>query len=225
MTHQREKQIVGDKAVMLIQSGMKVGIGTGSTIEPFIQSLLQRIEKEQISIQCVATSQRSKNLLQGKIPLLNENLSDTLDISFDGADLFDPKHFISIKGGGGALLREKLVALSSQINVVLIDASKLSTPLKNCKVAIEVIPFGVQALIKKLQSLGYTGRIRGNPPTLTDNQNYIFDLEYPGIIFDPISEHFKLKQISGVVETGFFFKYAKYAYVGYPDGNVQILEH
>lgn len=226
MAYEIEKKLIGAQAVTLVKSGMKIGIGTGSTVAPFIQSLISRVEKEKLFIQCVATSNQSKSMIQGIFPLLNESLDVPLDISFDGADHFDPKSFTSIKGGGGALLREKLVAIHSKVNVVLIDSSKIAHPFKHVKVPIEIIPFGVKATLERLKELGYGGSLRylGANPYLTDNHNYIFDIFYSGIIYDPISEHFKLKQISGIVETGFFFKYAQYAFVGYPDQTVQLLE-
>lgn len=226
MAHEKEKQLVGDQAVMFIEEGMRVGIGTGSTIQPFIHSLIQRVQNENLSIKCVCTSLQSKKLIEGRIPLLDESLTETLDISFDGADLFDPKSFTSIKGGGGALLREKLVALVTLYNIVLIDHSKLASPLQKTKVAIEIVPFGASSTIARLNKLGYSGSLRGGKsPFVTDNHNYLFDIEFNGAIYDPISEHDKLKKITGVVETGFFFNYAKKALIGHPDGTIQTLEN
>jgi len=226
MSHEKEKQLIGDKAVMLVETGMKIGLGTGSTAEPFIKSLKKRVERENLKIQCVCTSLKSKQLVGDAIPFLDESLSEPLDITFDGADLFDPSSFNSIKGGGGALLREKLVSLVSHKNVVLIDYSKISTPLQGHKVAIEIVPFGVNSTLNRFKKLGYKGSLRtiDSKPVHSDNSNYIFDIEYQGAIEDPISEHFKIKQINGVIETGFFFKYASIAFVGYSDGTVKKLE-
>lgn len=227
MSFEREKQLVANEAVKLVESGMKIGIGTGSTIHPFIEALIGRVEKEGLEIECVATSIRSKSLVEGVIPLLDESLEESLDLTFDGADRVDRETFYLIKGGGGALLREKLVAKRSKKNVVLIDASKLTSPLAGFPVALEIVPFGVQSTIDRIYEMGYQGKLRRDErgrPILSDNQNYLFDIEFIGSITNPLSHHNCLKGLLGVIETGFFLDTAHIIYIGYPDGRIKILE-
>lgn len=217
MAHEREKTAVALEAIKLVKDGMRIGLGTGSTAAPFIEALIN----SHLKITCVCTSINSKKLVGKAIHFLDDNLQDELDITFDGADRFDPTTFHRIKGGGGALLREKLVALRSKQNVVLVDESKLSSPLQGFPVAIEIVSFGYLSTIERLERLGYKGKLR---KTLSDNGNRLFDIEYTKPILDPITEHQKIKQVSGVIETGFFFHSANIALVGYPDGRVERLE-
>ena len=218
MSYEVEKKIVAREAVKLVKSGMKIGIGTGSTVKPFIEFLKNRVWEEELSISCVCTSKESEQLLEDAIPILPFTLDYQLDITFDGADRFDPQNFNRIKGGGGALLREKLVASQSKKNVVLVDFSKIATPLQGFPVAVEIVPFGYISTVNRLISMGYKGVLREN---LSDNGNYLFDIEYDGSIEDPISEHSKIKSVTGVIETGFFFKNASHAFIGYDSGKVE----
>lgn len=217
MAHEREKALVATHAIRLVKDGMKVGLGTGSTVKPFIETLIS----SGIRISCVCTSLQTKEMVGNAFSFLDEALGDELDITFDGADRFDPKTFYRIKGGGGALLREKLVALKSKQNVVLVDESKISSPLQGHPVAVEIVSFGYLSTIQRLVRLGYSGKLR---EALSDNGNRIFDIEFAKPIEDPISEHQKIKQVAGVIETGFFFNSANIAFVGYQDGRVTKLE-
>src|SRR5215467_8600798 len=117
MTYEKEKQLVAKEAVKLVKSGMIIGIGSGSTSLCFIKELIERVKNEKLNISCVATSFLSKELINGFIPFIDESLKMNIDITFDGADRIDIQTFQLIKGGGGALLREKLVANSSTQNV------------------------------------------------------------------------------------------------------------
>jgi ribose 5-phosphate isomerase A len=226
MSNEKEKQVVAKETVKLIKPGMIIGLGSGSTATFFIEELKKRVHNEKLKISCVATSLHSKALIEGFIPLIDESLQNKIDITFDGADRIDPKTFYLIKGGGGALLREKLVAKSSAQNIVLVDSSKLSSPLEGFPVAIEIVKFGYESTIQRIKNLGYNGSLRrkGDSITLSDNNNYIFDITFEGGIKDPMKHHTELKSTLGVIETGFFLDTATKAYVAYPDGKIQILE-
>ncbi len=222
MAFSEEKKRVAEKALQLIEPGMRVGIGTGSTIAFFIDALRKRQAKENLDIICVATSLASQRLLGKGFVFQNDALPDEIDITFDGADRVDPKTFCLIKGGGGALLREKLVALSSKRNIVLVDHSKVSSPLQGFPVAVEIVPFGWESTVKRINKRGYKGSLRltQNKPFLTDNRNMIFDIDFKGPIIDPVEHHNTLKMITGVIETGLFFDTATELFIGESLGNV-----
>ncbi len=226
MSNEKEKQAVAYEAVKLVKSGMTIGIGSGSTSAFFIKALKERIQNESLNISFVATSLLSKELIQDSIPLIDESLRSQIDITFDGADRIDLKTFHLIKGGGGALLREKLVAKSSKQNIVLVDSTKLTSPLQGFPVAIEIVRFGFEATVQRIHKLGYDGHIRheGHKPVLSDNDNYIFDIVFDGPILEPQNHHAILKSTLGVVETGFFLDTATKAYIAYPDGKIEIKE-
>ncbi len=221
MANEKEKQLVAKEAIKLIKPGMVIGLGSGSTSTFFIEELKKHIYNEKLKISCVATSLHSKALIEESIPLIDESLQEKIDITFDGADRVDPKTFHLMKGGGGALLREKLVAKSSTQNIVLVDSSKLTSPLQGFPVAIEIVKFGYEATIKRIKNLGYKGDLR---KTESDNGNYIFDIIFDGHIKEPIKHHSELKSILGVIETGFFLDTATKVYVAYPNGKIEILE-
>ncbi len=219
------KKAAGHAAAEVVEEGMFIGLGTGTTAAFFIEALAKRC-REGLKIQAIATSEQSALHAQHLgIPLIQELPNRSIDITFDGADEID-HHKNMIKGGGGALLREKLLALASQEMIVIIDETKLVDQLGNHPLPIEIVPFIYSMTIKRLEQLGYTGKLRNNrlnQPFLTDNGNFIFDIQYSGAIDDPEKEHVKLKNISGVVETGLFFNVAKRVIVGYEDGLTKTL--
>ncbi|MBM3193763.1 MAG: ribose 5-phosphate isomerase A [Chlamydiae bacterium] len=226
MSNEKEKQLVAKEAVKLVTEGMIVGIGSGSTAAIFIEELKKHVYNKNLKIACIATSLASKSLIEKAIPLIDESLQSQIDITFDGADRLDPKTLHLIKGGGGALLREKLVAKSSKENVVLVDSSKLSSPLEGFPLAIEIVKFGYAATIARIEHLGYKGVLRKkeNRPAESDNGNYIFDITFNEGIKNPLKDHNILKNTLGVIETGFFLDTATKAYVAYPNGKIEILE-
>src|SRR5262249_19017701 len=144
------------------------------------------------------------------IPLKNPGAVTWIDITVDGADEID-SHKNMIKGGGGALLREKLAAKSSREMIVIVDETKVKTHLGSFPVAVEMIPYLYLHTINELETQGYHGELRLNEKKevyITDNGNYIFDINYSKPIFDPEKEHQKLKMITGIVETGLFYHLA-----------------
>ncbi len=221
MSHDKEKQLVAKEAVKLIKPGMTIGIGSGTTSAYFIQALKERVQKEHLKITCIATSIHSKELIGGSIPLIDESLKDEIDITFDGADRIDLKTFHLIKGGGGALLREKLVAAKSKQNIVLVDYSKVTSPLQGFPVALEIVKFGHESTLQRLKKLGYEGKLRKSP---SDNDNYIYDIDFKGAIENPEKHHTLLKSLLGVIETGLFLNTATKAYIAQKDGTVKIVE-
>ena len=149
MEQEKIKQAVGHKAADLIQDGMLVGLGTGSTVFYFIEKLIERV-KDGLHIRAVSSSLRSAELAsKGGIPLIDINTLSHLDITVDGADEIDHEKRM-IKGGGGALLREKIVASMSKEMIVVVDESKLSAKLGRCKLPVEVIPFAHEVTHKKI---------------------------------------------------------------------------
>ncbi|MEY8348088.1 ribose-5-phosphate isomerase RpiA [Bacillus cereus] len=199
------KRKVGEYATDFIKDGMKIGLGTGSTVYWTIQKLGQLIS-EGLTIQAVATSIETEKLAeQLSIPLISLSDVDYLDLTIDGADEINPDLHL-IKGGGGALLREKIVATSSQKLIIIADESKLVKDLGTFPLPIEIVPFAWKQTSKRIQSLGCqtTLRIQNHQPFITDNGNMILDCVFPNQITKPIETHQQLKMITGVIETGLF---------------------
>lgn len=221
-------QSVAKEALKLVQDGMTVGLGTGRSATIFIKELLKEQERKKLKIKCVATSLRSKALIQGQIESIDDSLIDSIDITFDGADRVDTQTLCLIKGGGGALLREKLVAKRSKTNMILVDESKLCSPLQGFPLPVEIVEFGHQSTIDRLSDLGFKGELRRKRGSMeiakSDNGNYIFDITLQGPIKEPHATHLLLKQTLGVIETGLFLDTTTKVYVGQKDGNVKILE-
>ncbi|SDY86323.1 ribose-5-phosphate isomerase RpiA [Bacillus sp. 166amftsu] len=199
------KRLVGEYASDFVKDGMKIGLGTGSTVYWTIQKLGQLVN-EGLSIQAVPTSIETQKLAeQLSIPLISLNDVDYLDLTIDGADEINPDLQL-IKGGGGALLREKIVAVSSQKLIIVADESKLVTNLGIFPLPIEIVPFAWEQTAKRIQSFGCQTflRIQNNKPFKTDNGNMILDCIFPNQITNPLETHQQLKMITGVIETGLF---------------------
>lgn len=222
MTLEACKKAAAEKAVSFIQDGMVVGIGTGSTTFYFIQKLIERC-KSGLKIQAIASSERSRTqALEGKIPLIDINSMKSLDIYVDGADEIDPQKRM-IKGGGGALVREKIAASMSEEMVVIVDESKLVQKLGHRPLPVEIIPFASTATLHKLQLLGFKGTLRRNPDKshyITDNHNFIYDVQLNPDETDPEMDHQQITSVPGVVDTGFFLDLAGRVVIGFQDGNV-----
>jgi ribose 5-phosphate isomerase A len=217
------KKAAAEKACSLIEDGMIVGLGTGSTTAYFIEALSHRC-KNGLKIQAVASSHSSHALAkEGKIPLIDLNGLKSLDLYIDGADEIDPSKQM-IKGAGGALLREKILAYMSREMTVIVDETKLVSKLGTRPLPVEITPFGLYATLHHLYQLGYRGQLRLKPdksPLLTENNNHLFD-----ITLSPSShikeDHDRIRTIPGVVETGFFEALAGRVIVGFKDGSVVV---
>lgn len=221
---QHAKQAVGMTAANLVEEGMVVGIGTGSTAAYFIDALAQRC-RDGLSITGVATSKASAHRAQqGGIRIVDLDSIAAIDVAIDGADEIDSKKRM-IKGGGGALLREKIIASIAREMVVIIDETKMVDHLGTFGLPIEIVPFGYTHTLRHLNELGYRGHLRKRKdaePYLTDNGNYLCDLEFDGIISNPEELDRTLHQIVGVVETGLFLEMAGRVVIGYSGGRVEV---
>lgn len=203
-----EKQIAADYAVNYIEDGMIVGLGTGSTVSFLLSRLAERI-KSGLNITAVSSSQATTKLAASigiKITKLSD--VDEIDLTIDGADEVD-ENLNGIKGGGGALLYEKIIASNSKKNIWIVDSSKLVKTLGKFPLPVEAIQFGITQLCTKLEKNGFKPTLRAKGPVryITDNNNYIIDLKMEKIP-DPITLDIKLKNFPGIVETGLFYNTA-----------------
>ncbi|MCB1109494.1 MAG: ribose 5-phosphate isomerase A [Chlamydiia bacterium] len=216
------KKAAGIAAAELVKNGMLVGLGTGSTVFHFINRLIERVQ-EGLSIQVVSSSIRSENQAkEGGIPLADINTITAIDLTVDGADEITPEKWM-IKGGGGALLREKILANTSREMVVIVDESKVVEKLGKHPLPVEILPFATHAILDKIRKLGYQGNLRQqnkDGPYVTDNGNHIYDIYFESLRDDPERDHEKLSRIPGVLETGFFFNLAGRVFIGKSDGTV-----
>lgn len=213
------KKAAAEKAISFIKDGMIIGIGTGSTTFYFIEKLIKQC-KAGLNIKAVASSEKTMDIARkGEIPLLGINTVKSLDIYVDGADEIDPEKRM-IKGGGGALVREKISANMSKERIFIVDESKLVSKLGKRPLPVEIIPFASAATIHQLECLGYKGslRMRNNAPYITDNHNFIYDVHLPD--HKPEMIHQQISAVPGVVDTGFFFNLAGKVIIGFLDGKV-----
>lgn len=225
----KAKFVAAKRAVEFVESGMRVGLGTGSTAAWMVRLLGQRVREEGLKIVGVATSSQTAALAGREgIAVVSLDEARWLDLTIDGADEFDPDLNL-IKGGGGALLREKIVATASDQMIVITDASKEVAHLGAFPLPVEVIPFGWQtskALIEEmLVSLDVMGRevslrMNGEAPFVTDEGNRILDLHL-GRIGNPHQMAMVLNQVPGVVENGLFMDICDRVIVGHGDGRVE----
>lgn len=203
-----EKQMAGYEAAKYVKDGMLVGIGTGSTAYYLIEKLGQRVKEEGLNIKCVSTSDASTEQAKGLgIELLDTNDAPQLDICIDGVDEVDPQ-FNGIKGGGGALFREKIVATSAKFNIWVCHDAKLVDAIGAFSLPVEVLPFGYKHVVKKLEDAGFLPQLRMKDGEIyqTNNHNYILDTDFRQSKFgkDYKAMEAFLKGILGVLETGFF---------------------
>ena len=201
------KQQAGIEACKYVNNGMKVGLGTGSTVKYTVIELGRRIAEEGLEIVGVPTSLATETLAT-KVGITLVELSDCdhLDIVIDGADEFDTE-FNLIKGGGAALLREKIVAQESLSMIVVADERKMVETLGAFPLPIEITPFSHQATIRQLTKLldcRVNCRMAGDNPVITDNGNYIADAHCGPKITDPVNLEIEILKIAGVVQVGLF---------------------
>ena len=198
------KKIAANRAVDFIKDGMTVGLGSGSTALYAIKKVGERVSQG-LKIKAVATSRTTEMLAkQFMIPVYDPSEIDRIDIAIDGADQVDKKGNL-IKGGGGSLLREKIIAFASEKFYVIIDDSKLREKLGGIAIPVEIIPFGETLTFKHMKAMGGDPVIRKvNEKTfITDNGHLIADCKFENIE-DPALLDVKLKMIPGVIETGLF---------------------
>ncbi len=215
---ERLKREAARRALDLVEPGMRLGLGTGSTARHFVDLLGEKVAAG-LRVRCVATSEAT--LAQAKalgVPMTTLDDMPELDLTVDGADEIDPELRL-IKGGGGALLREKIVAAASRRMAVIADASKIVSRLGRFPLPVEVVPFGLAAtrghIEKAVESLCLSGAIelRGKAsPFVTDGGHFILDCSLHAIS-DPERLAATLSAIPGVVEHGLFIGYARVAFV------------
>jgi ribose 5-phosphate isomerase A len=208
----RLKQQAGELAAGLVQSGMVIGLGTGSTAIFATRRIAERLRAGELgSIVAVATSSATDEAARSLgIPMLAEDIPRDIDLTIDGADEVDPVMGL-IKGGGGALLREKIVAQASRREVIVVDESKLSPALGTLRaLPVEVLEFGWRSQLRFLESLGATVTLRtqGDGPYRTDGGNMILDSRF-GAIADAPSLAAKLEARAGIIAHGLFLGLAQ----------------
>lgn len=218
------KQAAGNAAAELIQNDMLIGLGSGTTVVYFIRRLAERCQKG-LKIQSVASSSQTEKLARSlNIPVISIDSLVELDISVDGADEIDPQKQM-IKGGGGALLREKIVASMSRERIIIVDESKCVPKLGSFRLPVEIIPFAWQATVYQLLKNGLQGKLRmvsSSTPFISDNGNYIYDIEEDVLTgnFQALNQF--LLEIPGIMETGIFLNLADKVLVGFYDGRVEM---
>lgn len=224
------KQEVGRQAAAMVKDGMVLGLGTGSTAEAFLRALAARV-KSGLTVRGVPTSQRTADLcLRLGIALTTLDEDPVLDLAIDGADEMDPALNL-IKGGGGALLREKIVANAARDMLVIADASKCVDHLGAFPLPVEINIFGAAATGRAIEAICVDHGLPNacsvrliaatsgaeSAPYLTDGGHWIVDCN-TGPIQDPVALDSALRAVPGVVETGFFIAMAKTALVAGPNG-------
>lgn len=214
-----EKQIAAKAAVALVDDGMVVGLGSGSTSEIAIRLLGERVAAG-LQIRGVPTSEASRKLAcELQIPLTDLATCPEIDITIDGADRFDDQLNL-IKGGGGALLREKVVAAASSRVIIIADSSKRANPLGGFPIPVEVVTFGTRPMELKLAVMEMRPQLRmsssGETPFVTDEGNYILDLDLPEVDH-PESLAAVLDSMPGVMANGIFTGLATEVIMGCDD--------
>jgi ribose 5-phosphate isomerase A len=218
-----EKRAAAEAAALRVTDGMVVGLGTGSTADFAIRKLSERVTAG-LKISGVPTSRRSEELARRLgIPLVTLQDVERIDLTIDGADEIDPESLALIKGQGGALVREKLVAVASNVVIIVADASKIVQRLgERHPVPVEVIPYGWCVPAMRISKLGGEPVLRtdaSNMPFVTDNGHYILD-----VVFGPIEQPDRLahaiKALAGVVDHGLFIDIADRALVA-TDGDIR----
>ncbi len=227
----KAKYLAAEKALEFVKPGMKLGLGTGSTAAFFVELLGEKVA-EGLEVLCVPTSSATKAQAEALgIPLTTLGEIRWLDLVIDGADEFDGRMNL-IKGGGGALLQEKLVASAAEKMIVISDNSKRVRTLGAFPLPVEVVRFGWEVTENKILEtisrafvggVGISRRMDGDAPFVTDEGHYILDLHLKKIDEPPILA-VQLKEIIGVVETGFFIDICKVIVVGKEDGTTRVID-
>lgn len=215
------KRMAGEAAAKLVEDGMVIGLGTGSTAAYLIYALAQRIHEGLHIRGAVPSSKATEKLASSlNIPLTNLDTYPELDLALDGADEIDSQLNL-IKGGGGALLREKIVASYARRFVVIGDITKQVAQLgRKWPLPVEIVPFAAKPVRRHIEALGVSVQLRqrAGQAFLTDNGNMILDCSFPEGITDLTDTQTLLQGIVGVVETGLFLHMTQQAIIGGPEG-------
>jgi ribose 5-phosphate isomerase A len=211
------KQQAGERAVSFVENGMVVGLGTGSTAYFAIRKIGELV-RQGLAVKGVCTSNRTRELArESGIPVLPMDEAECIDLTIDGADEVDPDGQ-GIKGGGGALLFEKIVASNSRQNIWVVEKRKLVRQLGAFPLPVEIIPFGYRSLLRKMDEMQWNPvlRMAGGRIFETDGNHYIVDLHL-GSIPDPRRLGADLKRLPGLVEHGLFLDTVNKVVVAAPD--------
>ena len=212
-----------------VKKNMVLGIGSGSTVVYAVERIAEMNSKEKLKLKCIPTSFQSHQLIvEHDLTLVSLDQFPEIDLDIDGADEIDMDLNL-IKGGGGCLVQEKIIASNSKKLVIVADFRKNSKKLgENWKkgVPVEIIPISYVPLMRKLEKLGGSPTLRMAQakagPVVSDNGNFILDVDF-GVINNPKELNMKILTIPGVVDTGLFIDLASIAYIGKEDGNVLTL--
>jgi len=216
------KRRAASEAARYIEDGFVVGLGSGSTAAYAIREIGRRVREERLRVLGVPTSYSTFLLaVKSGIPITTLNEHPTLDLDIDGADQIDSRLNL-IKGMGGALTREKIVAASSKKFIVVADETKLTSSLgEGQPIPVEILPFALPLVIERIRRIGGRPNLRerkdGSGPYITDNGNFILDVDF-GAVNEPAKLEMRLKGIPGVIETGLFLGMAQEAIIGTKDG-------
>jgi ribose 5-phosphate isomerase A len=219
-----EKQLAAEKAVEYVQDGMTLGLGTGSTVKFFLQKLSEQIKKG-LKVTGVSSSNSTTSFaLSNNIPLISIDDVEKIDLTVDGADEV-AENFNGIKGGGGALLYEKIVSSVSKKNIWIIDSSKLISGLGKFPLPVEIVSFGYKQTLHKLEASGLNPVLRekNGKIFISDSGNFIVDLNLKKIE-DPMKISKEIKLVNGVIENGLFLNVPDLVLVG-TGGEVKVLEN
>ncbi|MAF64977.1 MAG: ribose 5-phosphate isomerase A [Planctomycetes bacterium] len=223
------KEAAGRQAAELVESGMRVGLGTGSTVAFTLARLAERVASEGLEVHGVPTSiDTQTRAVELGIPLMTLAEVERLDLTIDGADEIDAA-FQMIKGGGGALLREKVVASISERVAIVVGRDKVVERLGlSFLLPVEVVPFALPTVSRELRGIGCEPVLRLDGPSEpfhTDNGNRIFDCRFPDGIADAPTLERELACVPGIVESGLFIGLAHTALIGADDGSVSVTHH
>jgi ribose 5-phosphate isomerase A len=220
------KQVAAYKAVEAVQAGMTVGLGTGSTAY-FAIERLGALVRNGLQLQAVGSSLKTESLArEAGIPIVDFAEVRHIDLYIDGADEVD-ENFNLVKGGGGALVREKIVAFNSDTFIVIVDSSKQVQTLGAFPLPVEVVPFAANLTLRHLEKMGGKAALRQKEGRtfVSDNGNFIVDVQF-GVIQDPVALNVAINVIPGVVESGLFpGTMVQRVLVGYDDGRVDVRVH
>jgi ribose 5-phosphate isomerase A len=223
MTQDEAKRMAAQRALEFVEDGMLLGLGSGTTSAIFIQELGERVKKG-LRVRGIATSIASQQLAESlSIPITNFEESPELDLAIDGADEVGPGLAL-IKGGGGALLREKIVASAARKFIVIADSSKLVPHLGRFPLPVEVIKMALPIVTRKLEAFGLKPKLRHRPDGstyITDEGNYILDCAC-GKILNTAKTAAEIRLIAGVVEHGLFLRMASLALIAGENGVTKI---
>ncbi|SFE22332.1 ribose-5-phosphate isomerase [Lentibacillus persicus] len=211
------KKLAGEASLTHVENGMTIGLGSGSTVYWMMRKLGEHI-KEGLNVKGIASSRQTETwAAEFGVPLTNFHETQHIDVAIDGADEVDEAWNL-IKGGGGALVREKVIADAAEKFVVIADESKLVSRLGDFHLPVEILPFGWEVTAERIAHLGGRTvlRKRDGEAFVSDNGNYIVDCDF-GIITDAEKLHKQLKLLTGVVETGLFINMADEVIAGYAD--------